>query len=132
MLRKSIGSANEDDGRFWILLERPIVLGWQAMLGETGKYLQQQWETLRGEVIGQEDFRTGTDKMYAFATRGPASAFLDEQGRRWVRKRLLDQSVPFRDEFLDYLFRYRLYSTQGSPSLTALVPAPPAFIVRTF
>ena len=53
---------------FWILLERPIVLGWQAMLGETGKYLQQQWETLRGEVIGQEDFRTGTDKMYAFAT----------------------------------------------------------------
>ena len=132
MLRKSIGSVNEDDGRFWILLERPIVLGWQAMLGETGKYLQQQWETLRGEVIGQEDFRTGTDKMYAFATRGPAAAFLDEQGRRWVRKSLLDQSVPFTDNFLDYLFRYRLYSTQGSPSLTALVPAPPAFIVRTF
>ena len=132
MLRESIGSVNKDDGRFWILLERPIVLGWQAMLGETGKYLQQQWETLRGEVIGQEDFRTGTDKMYAFATKGPAAPFLDERGRKWVRKELLEQSVPFREEFLDYLFRYRLYSTQGSPSQTALVPAPPAFIVRTF
>ena len=101
MLRDTIGSRQGEDRVFWLILTRPVVLGWKALLNESGKYLQQQWEGLLFEI---KDLDEGpkNGKIIAFVN-GSASAFLSREGRRWAPRRLLDQSVPFSDPFVQYL-----------------------------
>ena len=129
MLRDTIGSPQQEDRIFWILLARPLALAWRAMLDESGKYLQQQWEGLLLEVKDLDPGPKGA-KIIAFVN-GSAAAFLSRQGERWVPRRLLDQNLPFTDLFVQYLSRLRL----DAMSTGALQPSPglepPFYIART-
>jgi type VI secretion system protein ImpL len=132
MLRDTIGSPQGEDRIFWILLGRPVFLSWKALLEEAGKYLQQQWEGLLLEV---KDLDAGPKggKIIAFVN-GSAAVFLTRRGGYWAPRRILDQSVPFTDAFVQYLSRLRLDAIQSSSTTTpssSLSAQPPAFIVRT-
>jgi type VI secretion system protein ImpL len=133
MLRDTIGYSQGEDRLLWILLSRPIAVSWKAMLEESGKYLQQQWEGLLLEV---KDLDAGPKggKIIAFVN-GSAGVFLSRQGGYWVPRRILDQGVPFSDPFLRYLslLRRDAISSTTSYPLSSLPsgPQPPAFIVRT-
>ena len=129
MLRGSIGSPQDADRLFWILLARPISLAWRAMLDESGKYLQQQWEGLLLEVRDLEPGPKG-GKIIAFVN-GSAAAFLARQGGRWAPRRLLDQSVPFTDAFVQYLSRLRLDAMNSSAAQPSPGAEPPFNIVRS-
>jgi type VI secretion system protein ImpL len=124
MLRSSIGSPQETDRLFWLLLSRPISLAWRGMLDEAGKYLQQQWEGVLLEVRDLEPGPKGS-KIIAFVNQS-AGAFLTRQGGRWFSRRLLDQSVPFTEGFVRYLSRLRV----DAMNPTAPGSEPPFSIVR--
>lgn len=131
MLRDTIGSPQGEDRLVWVLLARPVDLSWKAMLEESGKYLQQQWEGLLLEVKDLDPGPKG-GKIIAFVN-GSAAVFLSRQGGHWVPRRILDQGVPFTDAFVQYLSRLRLDAIQSSPSTSSSVssgPQPPPFIVR--
>ena len=119
MLRNSIGAPEETDRLFWMLLSRPLSLAWRGMLTESSKYLQQQWEGLLLEI---RDFDPGSKggKIMNFVNQS-ANAFLTRQGGRWVSRRLLDQSFPFTEGFLQYLSRLRF----DALSPTTFRPEPP-------
>jgi type VI secretion system protein ImpL len=125
MLRSSIGAPEETDRLFWMLLSRPLWLAWRGMLTESGKYLQQQWEGLLLEI---RDFDPGSkgSKIMNFVNQS-AGAFLTRQGGRWVSRRLLDQSFPFTDGFVQYLSRLRF----DAMNPTTFRVEPPFTIVRS-
>jgi type VI secretion system protein ImpL len=131
MLKDKIGSPRDEDRQFWILLTRPISLAWRAMLEESGKYLQQQWEGLLSEVRELDPGSKG-GKAIAFATNGSAAAFLYREGPRWVARERLNQSIPFTETFLQYLSRVRDHAIQSSSPKALPGPEPPSVIVRTF
>jgi hypothetical protein len=130
-LKDATGSRLAEDAIFWTLLERPLVLAWRAMLAETGRQLQEQWYRLRLGVRTQPDFGVVGEKIYAFATDGPAAPFL-MQGVRWTPRKLLNQNVQFTDSFLYYLARLRVDAITN-PALSSAYPSaePPPFIVKT-
>jgi hypothetical protein len=128
-LKDKLGVPREEDRQFWILLERPISLAWRAMLEESGKYLQQQWEGLLSEVKELDSGAKG-GKAIAFAN-GSGAAFLSREGARWVARKRLNQSVPFTESFLQYLARVRDHALQANPAKSATGPEPPSLIVRT-
>jgi hypothetical protein len=130
MLKDKIGVARDEDRQFWILLDRPISLAWRAMLEESGKYLQQQWEGLLSEVKELDSGSKG-GKAIAFAN-GSGAAFLAREGTRWVARKRLNQSVPFTDSFLLYLSRVRDHALQASSSKPIPGPEPPSVIVTTY
>jgi hypothetical protein len=132
MLRDTIGSAQGEDRLVWILLARPVDLSWKALLEESGKYLQQQWEGLLLEVKDLDPGPKG-GKIIAFVN-GSAAVFLSRQGGSWMPKRILDQGVPFTDAFVQYLSRLRLDAIQSGTSTSSSVSPgaqPPPFIVRS-
>ena len=124
----------EDDNLIWILLQRPVTLGWKAMLNESGKYLQQQWEGLLLEVKDLEPGPRG-GKIIAFVNQS-AAVFLTRQRSSWTARRILDQGVPFTDSFLHYLSRLSLDAIKpssvglASPPPVLPGPQPPAYIAR--
>jgi hypothetical protein len=134
MLKDKIGSPQGEDRLIWILLARPVALGWKAMLDESGKYLQQQWEGLLLEVKDQEPGPRGS-KIIGFVNQS-AAVFLTRQRSSWAARRILDQAVPFTDSFLQYLSRLSLDAIKPNPSGVALPqaalpgPQPPAYIAR--
>ena len=130
-LKDATGSRLGEDAIFWTLLERPLVLAWRAMLAETGRQLQEQWYRLRLGVRIQPDLGVVSEKIYAFATDGPAAPFLT-QGVRWAPRKLLNQNVQFTDAFLYYLARLRVDAITN-PALSSTYPTaePPPFIVKT-
>jgi hypothetical protein len=101
------------------------------MLAETGRQLQEQWYRLRLGVRTQPDFGVVGEKIYGFATDGPAAPFLT-QGVRWTPRKLLNQNVQFTDSFLYYLGRLRVDAITN-PALSSTYPTaePPPFIVKT-
>jgi type VI secretion system protein ImpL len=130
-LKDVIGARQGDDAIFWTLLERPLVLAWRAMLAETGRQLQEQWYRLRLGVKNQQDSGIVGERIYGFATDGPAAPFL-QQGGRWAPRLLLKERVQFTDAFLQYLSRLRvdaITNPAGLPPAASLEP--PAYIVRT-
>lgn len=135
MLRDRIGSPQkEDDSLIWLLLQRPLTFGWKAILNESGKYLQQQWEGLLLEVKDLEPGPRG-GKIIAFVNQS-AAVFLTRQRSSWTARRILDQGVPFTDSFLQYLSRLSLDAikpgTGGLASSQPVLPGPqpPAYIAR--
>ena len=130
-LKDATGARLGEDAIFWTLLERPLVLAWRAMLAETGRQLQEQWYRLRLGVRTQPDIGVVGEKIYGFATDGPAAPFL-MQGVRWAPRKLLDQNVQFTDAFLYYLGRLRVDAI-ANPTLGSTYPTaePPPFIVKT-
>ena len=135
MLRSTIGTPQQEDRMVWIVLSSPISLGWKAILEESGKYLQQQWEGLLLEV---KDLDAGPKggKIISFVN-GSATTFLSRSGGAWAAKRVLNQSVPFTDAFVQYLNRLSADARQPSASAppsfstpTGTGPQPPSFIVR--
>jgi hypothetical protein len=134
MLKDKIGSPQGEDRLIWVLLARPIALGWKAMLDESGKYLQQQWEGLLLEVKDQEPGPRGS-KIISFVNQS-AAVFLTRQRSSWTARRILDQAVPFTDSFLHYLSRLSLDAIKPNPVGPALSqpalpgPQPPAYIAR--
>jgi hypothetical protein len=134
MLRDKIGSPQGQDSLVWVLLARPISVGWKAMLDESGKYLQQQWEGVRLEVKDLEPGPRGS-KIIGFVNQS-AAVFLTRQRSSWTARRILDQGVPFTDGFLQYLSRLSLDAINTNPSVTPSPapavpgPPPPAYIAR--
>jgi type VI secretion system protein ImpL len=128
MLRELIGSPQQEDRLFWILLARPSAIAWRAMLEESGKHLQSQWEGLLLEVKLLEPGPRG-GKIIGFVN-GSAAAFLSRQGARWVPRRLLEQNLPFTDAFLQYLSRLRLDAMAPSTVQPSSAPEPPFNIAR--
>jgi hypothetical protein len=134
MLRATIGMSQQEDRLVWIMLGSPISFGWRAILEESGKYLQQQWEGLLLEV---KDLDAGPKggKIISFVN-GSATSFLSRSGGAWTPKRVLNQAVPFTDAFVQYLTRLSADARQQSPSSTIFStptgsgPQPPPFIVR--
>jgi type VI secretion system protein ImpL len=134
MLRATIGMSQQEDRLVWIMLGSPISIGWRAILEESGKYLQQQWEGLLLEV---KDLDAGPKggKIISFVN-GSATSFLSRSGGAWTPKRVLNQAVPFTDAFVQYLTRLSADARQQSPSSTIFStptgsgPQPPPFIVR--
>ncbi len=135
MLKDKIGSPQGEDRLIWLLLARPVTFGWKAMLDESGKYLQQQWEGLLLEVKDLDPGPRG-GKIIAFVNQS-AAVFLTRQGSSWTTRRILDQGVPFTDSFLQYLSR--LSRDARNPTAVGSVlpppvlpgPQPPAYIART-
>jgi hypothetical protein len=128
-----MGTPQGDDGIFWTLLARPLGLAWRAMLAETGRQLQEQWYRLRLGVKNQEDSGVIGEKIYGFATDGPAAPFL-QQGGRWSPRVLLKEKVSFTDSFLGYLDRLRreaIANPTGLQKESISNVNPPGLIVRT-
>jgi type VI secretion system protein ImpL len=123
-LRDAIGARQGEDAMFWLMLERPVALAWRSMLAETARQLQEQWYRLLLGVKNQQDPGIVAERIYGFATDGPAAPFL-VQGR-WAGRPLLKERVPFTDAFLQYLTRLR--SNVLNPSAPSMEP--PAAIVR--
>ena len=134
MLRSTIGSPQGDDRLIWIVLASPVALGWKAILEESGKHLQQQWEGLLLEVRDLESGPKG-GKIISFVN-GSAAVFLSRQGSYWVPRRVLNQGLSFTDAFIQYLSRLRLDALQSTSASSAPAPfstgpQPPPYIVRT-
>ena len=131
MLRNSIGAPEETDRLFWMLLSRPLSLAWRGTLAESGKYLQQQWEGLLLEIRDYDPGSKGS-KIMNFVNQ-QAGAFLIRQSGRWASRRLLDQSFPFTEGFVQYLSRLRFDAM--NPTIFRTEPAfrsePPFTIVRS-
>jgi hypothetical protein len=98
------------------------------MLEESGNYLQQQWEGILLGIGGLDPGPKG-GRIIEFVN-GPASAFLSRQGGRWVPRKLLEQSVPFTDAFMQYLSRLRLDAMNPGVVQSSPGPEPPFKIVR--
>jgi hypothetical protein len=132
MLRDSMGSPQGEDRLLWLLLARPVALSWKAMLEESGKHLQQQWEGLLLEV---KDLDSGSKggKIIAFVN-GSAAVFLATQGGASEPRRILEQSLPFTNEFIYYYSRLRRDARSGTalPSSTPVSggPQPPNYIAK--
>ena len=132
MLRDSMGSPQGEDRLLWLLLARPVALSWKAMLEESGKHLQQQWEGLLLEV---KDLDSGSKggKIIAFVN-GSAVVFLATQGGASEPRRILEQSLPFTNEFINYYSRLRRDARSGTvlPPSTPVSggPQPPNYIAR--
>jgi spermidine synthase len=90
LLRATIGAPQQEDRLVWIVLGSPISFGWKAILEESGKHLQQQWEGLLLEV---KDLDAGPKggKIISFVN-GSATSFLSRSGGAWAPKRVLNQS----------------------------------------
>jgi hypothetical protein len=134
MLRNRIGSPQGEDRLFWIVLASPIAVGWKAILEESGKHLQQQWEGLLLEVRDLESGPKG-GRIISFVN-GSAAVFLSRQGGSWEPIKIMNQGVPFTDAFIRYLSRLRLdalQSTSLSPSASAPSTGlqPPPYITRS-
>lgn len=135
MLKDKIGSPQGEDRLIWLLLARPVTLGWKAILDESGKYLQQQWEGLLLEVKDLEPGPRG-GKIIAFVNQS-AAVFLTRQRSSWTARRILDEGVPFTGGFLQYLSRLSLDAIKpssvglASPPPVLPGPQPPAYIART-
>jgi hypothetical protein len=130
MLRASMGAQTGEDRLIWLLLARPITLSWKAVLEQSGKHLQQQWEGLLLEVKGLDPESRGS-KVLGFVNAS-AAGFLTTQRGVWAPKRVLDQSVPFTDAFIQYHSRLRRDAISGtSPSVTPSPGlSPPPYIAR--
>jgi hypothetical protein len=98
------------------------------MLAESGRQLQEHWYRLRLGIRNQQDAGIVGEKIYGFASEGPAGPFLTQSGRRAPRT-LLGQQVRFTPAFLQYLARLRVDAISNPVTQTAPPPEPPAYIV---
>jgi hypothetical protein len=130
MLRASMGKQSGEDRLIWLLLARPVTLSWKAILEESGRYLQQQWEGLLLEVKWLDSESRGS-KVLAFVNTS-AAVFLTPQGGTWAPKRVLDQAVPFTPAFIQYHSRLRREAISGGILSATPFPGspPPPYIAR--
>ena len=113
-LRGVLGIGQADDRIFWLLLLRPVELGWRVILDQAGLHLQQQWEAIWPELATPETpAAQRASRVITFANER-LGGFLERRGDRYVPRILFNEGVQFNGAFLDYLARARLFSPEGS------------------
>ena len=113
-LRGVLGIGQADDRIFWLLLLRPVELGWRVILDQAGVHLQQQWEAIWPELATPETpAAQRASRVITFANER-LGGFLERRGDRYVPRILFNEGVQFNGAFLDYLARARLFSPEGS------------------
>jgi type VI secretion system protein ImpL len=126
-LRGSLGADQGDDRIFWLLLSRPVELGWRVILDQAGVHLQQQWEAIWPELAAPETPAAQRAGRVIGFVNDKLAGFLERRGDRYAPRTLFNEGMPFTGAFLDYLARARLFSPDASgrsepPRQIATVP----------
>ena len=113
-LRAALG-AEPGDEAFWLLFVRPIELGWRATLNQAGLHLQQQWEAIWPELAAAETAPAQRAGRAIGFVNDKLAAVLDRQGNRYAARRIFNEGIPFKGEFLDYLANVHQLPARSEP-----------------
>lgn len=126
-LRGLIGAEQGDDRIFWLLLLRPVELGWRVILDQTGVHLQQQWEAVWPELAAPETPPAQRVSRVIGFVNDRLGGVLERRGDHYAPRTLFNEGVQFTGAFLNYLARARMFSPESSAR-----SEPPRQIVSVF
>ncbi|MFH1138312.1 MAG: type VI secretion protein IcmF/TssM N-terminal domain-containing protein [Pseudomonadota bacterium] len=110
-LREISGRGRVEEQPFWGLFDQLLGFGWRTELEVAGEHLQKQWENdVLSEVTDLEGWSKMETLLYGEKSKvwefvdGPAGPFLEKKKDGGYAPRvLLDQGLPFSDDFLKML-----------------------------
>jgi type VI secretion system protein ImpL len=109
--------SDNDDEIVWRVVRLPLALYWKTMLNETGKEIQEQWKSVW--VVLPDLYQKPGEKaakIQTFVTE-KGGALLENRGKQYFARNLLDEKVAFTAEFLGHITRLSTYSPEALADL---------------